>query len=96
MQVGLNEGHRLSSFDYMDRVRERLQRELPQVTAYFQTGGLVDAILNLGMPAPLDIQVSGMDLRRRPRDRQRRSPSRSARCRASATCWCRRTWIIRR
>ena len=46
----------------MDRVRRRLPRELPQVTAYFQTGGLVDAILNLGMPAPLDIQVSGIDL----------------------------------
>ncbi len=38
------------------------KKELPQVTAYFQTGGLVDAILNLGLPAPLDIQVSGMDL----------------------------------
>ncbi len=63
VQVGLNEGHRLSSFAYMNLVRERLQRELPQVSAYFQTGGLVDAILNQGIPAPLDIQVSGMDLR---------------------------------
>ena len=62
VQVGLNEGHRLSSFAYMNLMRERLQRELPQVSAYFQTGGLVDAILNQGIPAPLDIQVSGMDL----------------------------------
>ncbi len=62
VQVGLNEGHKLSSFDYMDRVRTRLRRDLPQVTAYFQTGGLVDAILNMGMPAPLDIQVSSMDM----------------------------------
>jgi len=46
----------------MDLVRARLKKELPQVTAYFQTGGLVDAILNLGMPAPLDIQVTGMDM----------------------------------
>ena len=63
VQVGLNEGHHLSSFAYMNLVRERLRRELPQVSAYFQTGGLVDAILNQGMPAPLDIQVSGMDLK---------------------------------
>jgi multidrug efflux pump subunit AcrB len=63
VQVGLNEGHRLSSFAYMDQVRERLRRELPHVSAYFQTGGLVDAILNQGMPAPLDIQVSSPDLR---------------------------------
>ena len=52
----------LSSFAYMDLVRARLRRELPQVSAYFQTGGLVDAILNQGVPAPLDIQVSGMDM----------------------------------
>ncbi len=63
IQVALNEGHRLSSFQYMGLVRERLQREQPQVSAYFQTGGLVDAIINQGIPAPLDIQVTGMDLR---------------------------------
>ena len=62
VQVGLNAGHHLSSFQYMDLVRARLKKELPQVTAYFQTGGLVDAILNLGMPAPLDIQVTGNDM----------------------------------
>ena len=62
VQVGLEEGHRLSSFQYMHLVRDKLQRELPQLSAYFQTGGLVDAILNLGMPAPLDIQVSGMNI----------------------------------
>jgi multidrug efflux pump subunit AcrB len=62
VQVGLEDGHHVSSFQYMDRVRARLERELPEVSAYFQTGGLVDAILNLGMPAPLDIQVSGMNL----------------------------------
>jgi len=62
VQVGLQAGHALSSFQYMDRVRTRLQKELPQVSAYFQTGGLVDAILNLGLPAPIDIQVAGNDL----------------------------------
>jgi multidrug efflux pump subunit AcrB len=62
VQVGLNSGHKLSSFAYMDKVRARLRRDLPQVTAYFQTGGLVDAILNQGVPAPFDIQISGMDM----------------------------------
>jgi multidrug efflux pump subunit AcrB len=62
VQVGLQAGHHLSSFQYMDLVRTKLKKELPQVTAYFQTGGLVDAILNLGLPAPIDVQVSGMDL----------------------------------
>jgi multidrug efflux pump subunit AcrB len=62
VQVGLNAGHHLSSFQYMDLVRARLRKEVPEVTAYFQTGGLVDAILNLGLPAPLDIQVVGFDM----------------------------------
>lgn len=59
VQVGLADEHTLSSFQYMDRVRARLRERMPQVAAYFQTGGLVDAVLNLGLPAPLDIQVSG-------------------------------------
>jgi multidrug efflux pump subunit AcrB len=63
VQVGLEDGHSLSSFACMDLVRSRMEKELPQVSAYFQTGGLVDAVLNLGMPAPLDIQVSGMDMK---------------------------------
>jgi HAE1 family hydrophobic/amphiphilic exporter-1 len=63
VQVGLNDDHALSSFAYMNRVRTQLRQELPQVSAYFQTGGLVDAIINQGVPAPLDIQVSSQDVR---------------------------------
>jgi len=59
VQVGLEDEHTQSSFQYMDLVRQRLRERMPQLTAYFQTGGLVDAVLNLGLPAPLDIQVSG-------------------------------------
>ena len=62
VQVGLNAGHKLSSFQYMDLVRARLRKEVPEVATYFQTGGLVDAILNLGLPAPLDVQVVGFDM----------------------------------
>ena len=32
------------------------------MTAYFQSGGLVDAVLNLGLPAPIDVQVSGSNM----------------------------------
>jgi HAE1 family hydrophobic/amphiphilic exporter-1 len=46
----------------MNRVRRRIRAELPQLRVYFQSGGLVDAVLNLGLPAPIDIQVSGSDL----------------------------------
>lgn len=62
IQVGLKEGHRIGSFDYMERVRRRLAAELPHLNTFFQSGGLVDAVLNLGMPAPIDVQVSGSNL----------------------------------
>ncbi len=61
--VGLNDNHHLSSFAYMNQVREQLREKLPQVTAYFQTGGLVDAIINQGALAPVDVQVTGNDLK---------------------------------
>ncbi len=62
VQVGLEEGHHRSSFAYMDLVRQRVHNELPQLDCYFQTGGLVDAILNQGAPAPLDVQVTSGDV----------------------------------
>jgi len=62
VQASLKPGHRTSSFDYMARVRRRTRKELPQLSAYFQSGGLVDAIINQGFPSPIDIQVSGSNL----------------------------------
>jgi HAE1 family hydrophobic/amphiphilic exporter-1 len=63
VQVSLKENHKVGSYEYMERVRKRLDQQLPQLTSYFQSGGLVDAVLNMGMPAPIDVQVSGNDLR---------------------------------
>jgi multidrug efflux pump subunit AcrB len=62
VQVGLQEDHRVNSYVYMGRVRERVSRELPELRTYFQSGGLVDSVLNQGAPAPIDVQVSGSDL----------------------------------
>jgi hydrophobic/amphiphilic exporter-1 (mainly G- bacteria), HAE1 family len=59
VQVSLKEGHKIGSYTYMARVRSAVQKELPELVTYFQSGGLVDAVLNLGLPAPIDIQVGG-------------------------------------
>lgn len=64
IQVGLKEGHKTGSYEYMKRVRERLRNDIPEISTYFQSGGLVDAVLNLGLPAPIDVQVSGANLDR--------------------------------
>ena len=62
VQVALKEAHRIGSYDYMERVRAAIERELPYLSVYFQSGGMVDAVLNQGLPAPIDIQLSGQDV----------------------------------
>ena len=62
VQTSLKEDHSVGSYEYMSRVRRRLSREMPELTTYFQAGGLVDSVINQGLPAPIDVQVSSMDL----------------------------------
>jgi len=62
VQVSLKEEHSKSSFAYMNLVRAKLRGDLPELSTYFQTGGLVDAVVNLGLPAPIDVQVSGNNI----------------------------------
>ena len=62
VEVSLKKGHKLSSFAYMNLVRAKLNNDLPELSTYFQTGSLVDAVVNLGLPAPIDIQVEGQNM----------------------------------
>jgi multidrug efflux pump subunit AcrB len=62
VQVSLKEDHSLSSFVYMNRVRAKLSSDMPEIQTYFQSGGLVDSIVNQGLPAPFDVQVSTKDM----------------------------------
>jgi HAE1 family hydrophobic/amphiphilic exporter-1 len=62
IQVALNGDHKVGSLEYMDRVRGRMAAEFPDVRAFFQSGSLQDAILNQGMPAPIDVQINTRDL----------------------------------
>ena len=62
VQVALNEPHQLSSFEYMDRVQKAMASQFPDIRTFVASGSMVDAILNMGMPAPIDVQVSSSDL----------------------------------
>jgi multidrug efflux pump subunit AcrB len=62
VQVSLKENHKLGSYDYMTLVKQRVESEMPELTAYFESGGLVDAVLNMGLPAPIDVQVAGSNI----------------------------------
>ena len=62
IQVALKPSHDISSFEYMRRVHSRIAGEYPDLRTFFSSGSMVDAVLNMGMPAPIDLQVSSPDL----------------------------------
>jgi len=62
VQTSLKEGHSVGSYEYMRRVQEKLSRQMPELSTYFQAGGLVDSVINQGLPAPIDIQIKSQDM----------------------------------
>jgi len=62
VQVALEDSHPLSSFEYMDRVQRAMAEQFPEIRTFLSSGSMVDAILNSGMQAPIDIQVSSRTL----------------------------------
>jgi multidrug efflux pump subunit AcrB len=62
VQTSLKEGHSVGSYEYMRRVQEKLSRQMPELSAYYQAGGLVDSVINQGLPAPIDIQIKSQDM----------------------------------
>ena len=59
--VALNpEGHEPTT-RWMKTLRETLPREYPGVTFFFQPADIVSQILNFGLPAPIDVQVTGFN-----------------------------------
>ncbi len=50
------------TFETVDALRERLNREFPVADFAFDTGGMMTAALNNGLPSPIQIQVAGSDL----------------------------------
>jgi len=64
VQVNLKDKHKVDSYEYMARIKKEIAEQMPELSTYFQSGGMVDAVLNLGLPAPIDVQVAGSNLER--------------------------------
>jgi len=58
--VSLQPKHRPTA-DYVRILREKLHRDFPDMDFYFSAPDIVSQILNFGIPAPIDIQVTGRD-----------------------------------
>lgn len=62
VQVGLQNDHRIGSYEYIRRIKRRMSEQMPEITPFFSTGSLVDAVVSMGAPAPIDVQIVGANL----------------------------------
>ncbi|HTS47840.1 MAG TPA: efflux RND transporter permease subunit [Bryobacteraceae bacterium] len=62
IQTALTPSHQVSSFEYMSQIRSRIAADYPDLRTFFSSGSMVDAVLNMGVPAPIDVQVSSDNL----------------------------------
>jgi multidrug efflux pump subunit AcrB len=56
--VALKQNHHPTA-DYLQRLRAELPRQFPDLEFFTQPADMVSQILNFGLPAPIDVQVSG-------------------------------------
>jgi len=61
--ISLNSEHHHPTPQYVRRLRRELPSRFPGVEFFFQPADIVSQILNFGLPAPVDIQVVGSDMR---------------------------------
>ena len=58
--VSLTKNHG-STWNYVKKIREELQKKFPDYTYFIQPSDIVGQTLNAGLPAPIDVQVVGHD-----------------------------------
>ena len=56
--VSMKEDHRPTA-EYRQKLRKVLRERFPDTVFYFQASDIVNQILNFGLPAPIDVQISG-------------------------------------
>jgi len=61
IMISLSEKHHPTQ-QYIHDLRMRLTREFPGVMFYFPPADIVSQILNFGLPAPIDIQITGRNV----------------------------------
>ncbi len=58
IMVALRSGHKRPTAYYQQAVRSALIREMPNVKTFFSSGSIIDAVLDFGALAPIDVQLS--------------------------------------
>ena len=58
INVSLKKDHKPTAM-YMTKIREKVNKQLPDVVIFYQSADMVSQILNFGLPAPINVQVVG-------------------------------------
>ena len=61
IQISLKPDHRPTQ-NYVDQLRKTLPARFPGIEFFFQPADIVTQILNFGLPAAIDVQLSGNDI----------------------------------
>ncbi len=61
LQVELKPGRSHSTWYYVARLQEVIPHEVPDARTLFSSGSIIDAVLNFGSMAPIDVQFSGRE-----------------------------------
>ncbi|HVN64382.1 MAG TPA: efflux RND transporter permease subunit [Candidatus Binataceae bacterium] len=61
ISIQLKPDHRPTQ-QYQEEIRKALAEKFPNVTSYFQAADITSQILNFGLPAAIDAQITGNDL----------------------------------
>ena len=83
--ISLGEERSHPTMDYVRELRARLREEMPDVTYFFLPADIVSQILNFGLTAAIDVQVSGFD---RANNLKVAREMRSQNCAGSGCCGC--------
>jgi multidrug efflux pump subunit AcrB len=58
--VSMHEEHGPTG-EYIEEIRRQIHKQYPDLIIFFQPADIVNQTLNFGLPAPIDIQVTGRD-----------------------------------
>ena len=59
MMVALKPDHKTSTFAYIRRLKRVIRERVPEIHTFFTSGSIIDSVLNFGLAAPIDVQISG-------------------------------------
>lgn len=60
--VALKHDRKKPTPEYIAELRRELPQRFPNLIFYFQASDIVSQILNFGIPAPIDVQIAGLNL----------------------------------